>query len=69
MTFHNSGITTYYLLFLILCYPTKVLADVVQWLERLLAKEKVAGSTPVIRSNTVTLSLSKGGKHAELAMV
>ena len=54
MTFHNSGITTYYLLFLILCYPTKVLADVVQWLERLLAKEKVAGSTPVIRSSLVS---------------
>ncbi len=27
-----------------------MIADVVQWLERLLAKEKVAGSTPVIRS-------------------
>ncbi len=35
-------------------------ADVVQWLERLLAKEKVAGSTPVIRSelkNTSTTSV------------
>ena len=28
-------------------------ADVVQWLERLLAKEKVAGSNPVIRSKTL----------------